>query len=136
MIAPRRLLAAASTLACAIAAAVALAGCAAEAAVRSAAPLQRPRGHAHNDYLHLHPLQDALRLGFTSVEADVFLSGGELLVGHDAAMLRSHRTLERLYLEPLRAHFAARGDAARGEPFLLLIDIKRDGAAVYGALRA
>jgi len=115
------------------------AGCAADSTARGEPSPPRPRGHAHNDYLHVHPLQDALRLGFTSVEADVFLVGGELLVGHDEAMLQSHRTLEQLYLEPMREHFAARAaaaDGSGGEPFLLLIDVKRDGAAVYRALRA
>lgn len=135
-------LAAALAVAYAIAFAGAVAGCATERAGRSAPSSHGPRGHAHNDYLHVHPLQDALRLGFTSVEADVFLVGGELLVGHDEAMLQSHRTLEQLYLEPLCEHFTARAAAAgdsdagpSGEPFLLLIDIKRDGAAVYRRLR-
>ena len=38
--------------------------------------------HAHNDYAHRRPLWDALDRGFCSVEADIFLSRGELLVGH------------------------------------------------------
>jgi hypothetical protein len=38
--------------------------------------------HAHNDYEHKRPLFDALDNGFTSVEADVFLVDGKLLVGH------------------------------------------------------
>lgn len=95
----------------------------------------RPRGHAHNDYLHVHPLQDALAQGFTSVEADVFLDGDQLLVGHDRWMLAPHRTLERLYLDPLRDLVAAHGSVQRGEtPFLLLVDIKQEGAAVYRRL--
>jgi hypothetical protein len=89
-----------------------------------------PRGHAHNDYLHPRPLHDALDAGFQSVEADVFLVGGELLVGHTRRELRPERTLERLYLAPLRAHAAA-----GGAPITLLVDIKSDGAAVYAHLR-
>src|SRR5712692_10174041 len=38
--------------------------------------------HAHNDYEHKRPLLDALDHGFCSVEADVFLDGDALLVGH------------------------------------------------------
>ena len=41
------------------------------------------QAHAHNDYEHERPLFDALEHGFTSVEADVWLVDGELLVAHD-----------------------------------------------------
>ena len=41
-----------------------------------------PNAHAHNDYRHGRPLQDALEHGFTSIEADVLLINGELYVGH------------------------------------------------------
>ncbi|HEY3560402.1 MAG TPA: glycerophosphodiester phosphodiesterase family protein, partial [Kribbella sp.] len=37
-----------------------------------------PSAHAHNDYDHRRPLQDALDRGFNSVEADVWLVDGEL----------------------------------------------------------
>ena len=44
---------------------------------RQSEPL--PPAHAHNDYEHRRPLQDALDRGFNSVEADVWLVDGELL---------------------------------------------------------
>src|SRR4051812_2888640 len=47
---------------------------------RAVVPLQR--AHAHNDYEHRRPLFDALARGFSSVEADVWLSRGKLLVAH------------------------------------------------------
>ena len=47
------------------------------------------RAHAHNDYEHTRPLQDALDHGFTSVEADVWLVDGELRVVHDLAGLQA-----------------------------------------------
>ena len=49
------------------------------------APAERPllRAHAHNDYLHSRPLADALAHGFWSIEADVWLTNGALLVAHD-----------------------------------------------------
>ena len=95
------------------------------------------RIHAHNDYLHAHPLQDALAAGCSSVEADVFLVDGELRVGHERWLLRNG-TLQSLYLDPLRARVRSNGGAMqqRGERFWLLIDIKQDGAAVYRRLRA
>lgn len=95
-----------------------------------------PRGHAHNDYLHARPLLDALRAGFASVEVDVFLRDGELLVGHDEWMLRRDRTLRRLYLDRLRERVQQNGGSVHGDglPFLLLVDIKRDGESVLRAL--
>lgn len=95
------------------------------------------RLHGHNDYLQPVPLRTALELGLGSVEADVFLVDGELRVGHERWQLRPGRTLRALYLEPLREHAAARGGRIRadGAPFVLLVDSKADGAAVYRQLR-
>lgn len=92
------------------------------------APLAAPAGHAHNDYLHGRPLQQALAAGFRSVEADVFVSDGDLFVGHDRWMLRPGRTLDRLYLAPLAQRVRERGGSVHGDgqPFVLLVDVKRD----------
>lgn len=93
--------------------------------------------HAHNDYYHPRPLLDALERGFCSVEADIFLVDGELRVGHDRAELRPGRTLQSLYLDPLRDRIERNGGRVYpgGPPFTLLVDIKRDGAEVYEVLR-
>lgn len=96
----------------------------------------RPLGqaHAHNDYLHTHPLHDALSHGFTSIEADIFLVDGELLVAHEASDLDPARTLASLYLDPLLARVRANHGAVypgHRDPVQLLIDIKTDGAAAY-----
>ncbi|MFB6819953.1 phosphatidylinositol-specific phospholipase C/glycerophosphodiester phosphodiesterase family protein [Streptomyces sp. NPDC056347] len=111
------------------------------AAASRPAPGPRPRAlrraHAHNDYLHPRPLYDALDHGFTSVEADIFLVDGELLVAHEDTGLDPARTLAALYLDPLRARVRAHhGTVHPGyhEPVQLLIDIKTDGAAAYRAL--
>lgn len=95
-----------------------------------------PQAHAHNDYLHDRPLLDALSHGFTSVEADIFLVGEELCVAHDAPEIRPERTLQRLYLDPLRERAKANDgrvyrDYAR---FLLLIDIKSAAEPTYRRL--
>ena len=60
------------------------------------------QGHAHNDYYHKRPLEDALECFFCSIEVDVFLKDGKFLVGHDRVELREDRTLEGLYLGPLK----------------------------------
>jgi hypothetical protein len=87
------------------------------------------RGHAHNDYEHDRPLLDALDQGFGSVEADIWLRDGELLIGHDEAHLNPDRTLQALYLDPLRE-----AAASLSEPLVLLIDIKTEGEATYRVL--
>src|SRR5438046_7614806 len=38
--------------------------------------------HSHNDYSHPRPLKEALECGVCSIEADVVLVDGELLVAH------------------------------------------------------
>ena len=99
-----------------------------------AAPLAH--AHAHNDYLHKRPLLDALDHGFTSVEADVFLVEGELLVAHTRGELKPDRTLKRLYLDPLRekAHNGHGRIWIGGPQLTLLVDTKADGEASYRAL--
>lgn len=107
---------------------------AAEPAVRTVQP--QLRAHAHNDYLHERPLHDALGHGFCSVEADIFLVDGKLLVAHTRSELQHAKTLEILYLDPLKQRIAENGGRVhRGGPtFHLLIDIKDDGAKTYRAL--
>lgn len=122
----------AGMLACAMASAVALTLAAAED--KQAAPL--PRAHAHNDYVHKRPLLDALEQGFCSVEADVYLVDGELLVGHTRLDLRPERTLEKLYLAPLKERVRVNGGRVYrdGPAFYLMIDVKSDAKATYAAI--
>ena len=92
------------------------------------------RAHAHNDYEHDRPLLDALEHRFGSVEADIYLVDGELLVAHDPVDLDPARTLESLYLDPLLALVRANhGAVYKGSPvpLQLLVDIKTEGAATY-----
>ena len=94
-------------------------------------------GHSHNDYLRQTPLWDALSLGFISIEVDIHLVEGALLVGHEEENLDATRTLQSLYLEPLRNHVRAHnGWVYPSEHSLdLLIDIKSDARSTYEALR-
>lgn len=96
------------------------------------------RAHSHNDYMHARPLTDALEEGFCSFEADINLVDGKLLVGHELKTTTPDRTLERLYLDPLRARVQANGGSVYkdGPECTLLIDIKTDGAAAYPVLHA
>lgn len=101
------------------------------------APIPLIHAHAHNDYEHRRPLFDALDHGFCSVEADIHLVDGQLLVAHNRASVKKERTLQALYLDPLRKLATEHhGKIYGNEPrFFLLIDIKSDFAQVYPVLR-
>ncbi len=92
--------------------------------------------HAHNDYEHTRPLLDALDHGFCSVEADVWLVEGQLLVAHTSKAVRKDRTLQRLYLDPLRERVEKNGGRvyAGGPTVTLLIDFKSAATNTYRAL--
>jgi hypothetical protein len=102
-----------------------------------AAVVPLPRGHSHNDYHRERPLLDALDHGLCSVEADIYLVDGALLVAHDRKDLRPEKTLQALYLDPLRARAQANGGRVfpGGPSITLLIDIKDDGRTTYARLR-
>jgi hypothetical protein len=104
----------------------------------SASPLLvLPRAHAHNDYEHPRPLLDALDHGFCSVEADIHLVDGDLLVAHDLDQTQPARTLEALYLDPLRERVRRHHGKVypAGPELILLIDIKSEADATYAVLR-
>ncbi|NIA14071.1 MAG: hypothetical protein GWP08_08315 [Nitrospiraceae bacterium] len=114
----------------------ALVGLMLAAGVAAAEPIPLVRAHAHNDYRHKRPLLDALSHGFCSVEADVHLVDGALLVAHDLENVRPERTLQALYLDPLRARVKANGGSVYpgGPQFSLLVDIKSRPTTTYAAL--
>jgi glycerophosphoryl diester phosphodiesterase len=82
-------------------------------------------------------LLDALDHGFCSVEADIHLVDGELLVAHDLHQTRPGITLKSLYLQPLRERVQLSNGRVypHGPDFILLIDIKSDADATYPVLR-
>ena len=104
---------------------------------KPAEPTPLLRAHAHNDYAHPRPLYDALDRGFTSVEADIFLVDGNLLVAHNVVDLQPDRTLQALYLDPLRKRIRQNGGRVyrEGPQLTLLIDIKSGAEATYKTLR-
>ncbi|MBN2088474.1 phosphatidylinositol-specific phospholipase C/glycerophosphodiester phosphodiesterase family protein [candidate division KSB1 bacterium] len=94
------------------------------------------RAHAHNDYRHKRPLQDALEHGFSSIEVDIYLRNNELYVAHDHREIRPNKTLTNLYLEPLREiiHQNHGWVFQDKTPITLLIDIKTNKEATYRRL--
>jgi glycerophosphoryl diester phosphodiesterase len=93
--------------------------------------------HAHNDYEHTHPLFDALACGICSVEADIHLVDGKLLVAHSRSQVKPDRTLQSLYLDPLRQRVRDNGGRVyrNGPTVVLLIDFKNDPEKMYPVLR-
>jgi N-acyl-D-amino-acid deacylase len=93
--------------------------------------------HAHNDYEHPRPLFDALDHGVCSVEADIHLVGGKLLVAHAMEAVLAEHTLEWLYLDPLRQRIRHNGGRVypNGPECTLLIDLKTDWPSTYPVLR-
>jgi hypothetical protein len=111
----------------------------APAFVLAAPPVPAPilSGHSHNDYEREVPLLQALEAGLVSLEIDVHLVDGALVVGHDEEDLDPGRTIESLYLDPLRTRVRAGGGRVVPSPhaLLLIVDIKTDAEPTYLALR-
>jgi hypothetical protein len=95
------------------------------------------QGYAHNDYLHKKPLFDALDNGYTHVEADVFLLKGSLVIAHWFPYLKENRTLESLYLAPLKKYIQDNSGIINRTlpPITLVIDIKSSPQKTYLALK-
>jgi len=100
-------------------------------------PVPLLRAHAHNDYEHKRPLLDALDHGFCSIEPDIHLVDGKLLVAHNLSATRPERTLQALYLDPLRERVRQNGGRVyrNGPSITLLIDVKSDAEKTYAVLR-
>lgn len=104
--------------------------------IASAQPIRH--AHSHNDYTRTHPLHDALRNGFTSIEIDVFLFRNKLVVSHIPLALSSKKTLDELYLKPLEKRITENsGYVYKGfeTPLILTIDFKTGGTETYLAVQ-
>ena len=95
-------------------------------------------GHSHNDYTHEHPLFDALSYGYKSIEIDVWLHNGKLIVDHDGLGLDGKKDIEELYLLPIiervKAHhgWVYDGDTT---PTIFMVEFKNDPEAGYVVLK-
>lgn len=99
-------------------------------------PNPLPNGFSHNDYWRKRPLFDALQNGYTWVEADVYVRRKRLVVTHMLPFFKRHRTLDRLYLEPLLTGKDRRGDVLPDVPVTIMVDIKSKSRRTYRALDA
>lgn len=95
--------------------------------------------HSHNDYEQAAPFWAAWQQRFGSIEADIWLVGGKVLIGHDTNEIKSGRTLEEYYVKPLQAciernHGYPYSDTTRH--LQILIDVKADSVATLAAMIA
>ena len=95
--------------------------------------------HSHNDYEQAAPFWAAWQQRFGSIEADIWLVGGNVLIGHDTTEIKLGRTLEDYYVKPLLAcikknHGYPYADSTRR--LQILIDVKADSVATLAALIA
>ena len=70
--------------------------------------------HSHNDYWRSRPLQEALEAGCLSIEADVVVREGKLMVGHGPREATPERTLTSMYLSPLAEIVQNGGSQGKG----------------------
>ncbi|OLN95444.1 Altered inheritance of mitochondria protein 6-like protein [Colletotrichum chlorophyti] len=102
--------------------------------------------HSHNDYWRKRPIYDALQVGCVGIEADVWISDTELLVGHSKWALRKENTFTNLYVDPLVRLLEERNSELKndtqqvphgiyqsnpGQTMVLLIDLKTGGAETW-----
>jgi alkaline phosphatase len=95
--------------------------------------------HAHNDYEHPIPFLTAYYRNFGSIEADVYERNGQLLVSHEEKDIVPERSLEALYLQPLKKIIRKNGGTAyknSRDTLQLLIDFKTVGIPTIKALVA
>ena len=98
-----------------------------------AQPVSIP-GHSHNDYEQERPLELALANRLRSVEVDVHLVDGQLRVAHDADEVVPGRTIESLYLAPLRERRRTGSILPDRAELILLVDFKTEAVSTYQAL--
>jgi alkaline phosphatase len=83
--------------------------------------------HAHNDYEKPDPFRKAFNAGVGSIEADVFLIDGALLLAHSIGEVKKEKSLEAVYLKPIDSLISARKgklSETAGYHLQLMIDIK------------
>ena len=88
--------------------------------------------HSHNDYLQPVPFWDAFSAGCASIEVDVILQEGELMVAHEKESIQASRTFESLYLKPIQQGVDL--GLIKEFNFNLLVDIKTEAYSTLDLL--
>jgi alkaline phosphatase len=95
------------------------------------------RVFSHNDYQQAVPFYNAYNYLVGYIEADVFLRKNALLVAHTSGEIDPEKTLEKLYLDPLREKIILNHGnvyADSSQHLTLMIDLKSDGSTTLEAI--
>ncbi len=95
--------------------------------------------HSHNDYEKPKPFFEAFENGFGSIEVDVFLKDGKILVAHNVADIDTARSLKKMYLQPLELAIQQNNGslfADSSQTLILLIDIKSPARPALDSIAA
>ncbi len=95
--------------------------------------------HSHNDYTREVPFYQAYSQKVNSIEADVFLKGGRLLVGHEIEDLTPERSFDNMYLQPIVSLFRLNGGRAWKDSdakLQLMVELKSETAPAMKVLVA
>lgn len=89
--------------------------------------LNKPMVHSHNDYMQEIPFWHAYGNNAKSIEVDLVIQDGKLFISHGDDKIDPKRTIESLYLEPLKT--AVELDIGNTDDLLFLVDMKSDAKA-------
>lgn len=87
--------------------------------------------HSHNDYRRRVPFYQAYSQGVYSIEVDLFLHNGRLLIAHDPEDVEAGLTFEALYVNPIVEIFGRNGGhawAGSDEHLQLLVELVTETA--------
>lgn len=93
--------------------------------------------HSHNDYEKPSPFWEAYDQTFGSIEADIFLKDGNLIVAHDEQQVLANRSLDSLYLQPINQSLQKNKGSIYSDPsktLQLLVDIKTEAIPTLNKL--
>ena len=90
--------------------------------------------HSHNDYEQNVPFWNAYANGLNSIEVDVFLKNDILFATHEEYEIIKNRTIENLYLQPIKKALALQMGNSR--KLQLLVDIKSEAISTLNKLIA
>jgi alkaline phosphatase len=93
--------------------------------------------HSHNDYQQRIPFHNAWNHRFGSIEADIYLYKGKLVVAHDSSQLARQWSLDSLYLRPLQKCIENNKGNVYADPdrsLQLMIDIKSEAVSTLDLL--
>lgn len=92
---------------------------------------------SHNDYRSETPFKKAYEGEVGYIEADIFLTGGEILVAHESSELKQTRNLVNMYLQPLVERINQNKGLAYPDStksLTLMIDVKTEAIATLDTL--